>query len=132
MKSRFRMFRRQGGVYYWQDNQTKQQGSLGAKDKHAAQRLLNAKNEAFEQPILNLALAKAYASAHDPKMATRTWREVMAEMQSHGRASTQQRCRRAMNSKAFDLIRDKNLIAKTSPSIALEYRSSSRSRASFL
>ena len=108
------MFRRQGGVYYWQDNQTKRQGSLGTKDKHAAQRLLNAKNEAFEQPILNLALAKAYASAHDPKMATRAWREVMAEMQSHGRASTQQRCRRAMNSRAFDAIRDKNLIATTS------------------
>ena len=72
------MFRRQGGVYYWQDNQTKQQGSLGAKDQHAAQRLLNAKNEAFEQPILNLALAKAYASAHDPKMATRTWRRCRA------------------------------------------------------
>lgn len=60
------------------------------------------------------ALAKAYASAHDPKMATRTWREVMAEMASDGRDSTQMRCRRAMNSKAFDSIRDKNLIATTS------------------
>jgi integrase len=108
------MFQRQGGVYYWQDNETRQQGSLGTKDKHAADKLLHAKNESFEQPILNLALARAYASAHDPKMATRTWRDVMAEMASHGKASTQERCARAMNSKSLDLIRDTTLLATTS------------------
>ncbi len=108
------MFQRQGGVFYWQNNETRQQGSLGTKEKHAALKLLHAKNEAFEQPILNLALARAYASAHDPKMATRTWRDVMVEMTSHGKASTQERCGRAMNSKSLDLIRDKTLIATTS------------------
>ena len=114
MKSRFRMFQRQGGVYYWQDNETRQQGSLGTKDKHSAQKLLHAKNEAHEQPILNLALARAYATAHDPKMSTRTWRDVMTEMASHGKASTQERCARAMNSKSLDLIRNKTLLATTS------------------
>jgi integrase len=108
------MFQRQGGVFYWQDNETRQQGSLGTKDKHVALKLLHAKNESHEQPILNLALARAYATAHDPKMSTRTWRVVMAEMSSHGRESTQQRCRRAMNSKSLDLIRDKTLLATTS------------------
>ena len=48
-------------------------------------KLLHAKNESHAQPILNLALARAYATAHDPKMATRTWRDVMAEMSSHGK-----------------------------------------------
>jgi integrase len=114
VKSRFRLFQRQGGVFYWQDNETKQQGSLGTKDKRSALKLLHAKNESFEQPTLNLALAKAYASAHDPKMATRTWRDVMAEMTSHGKASTQERCGRAMSSKSLDFIRDKALIATTS------------------
>jgi hypothetical protein len=71
VKQRFRMFVRAGGIYYWQDCQTRQQGSLGTRDKGSAQKLLHAKNESFTQPILNLALAKAYASAHDPKMATR-------------------------------------------------------------
>src|ERR1700677_3307398 len=107
MKQRFRMFQRRGGVFYWQDNETRQQGSLGTKDEYAARKLLHAKNESFEQPILNLALARAYASAHDPKMATRTWRDVMAEMSSHGKATTQERCKRAMDSKSLDLIRDK-------------------------
>ncbi len=108
------MFQRQGGVFYWQDNQTKQQGSLGTKDKHVALKLLHARNEAHEQPILNLALARAYATAHDPKMATRAWRDVMGEMASHGRVSTRERCRRAMNGKNLNLIRAKTLIATTS------------------
>ena len=79
VRSKLRMFQRNGGVFYWQDTQTGRQGSLGTKDEHAAAKLLYAKNESHEQPILNLALAKAYASAHDPKMATRTRRR------SHGR-----------------------------------------------
>jgi len=32
VKSRFRMFIRQGGMFYWQDRETRQQGSLGTKD----------------------------------------------------------------------------------------------------
>jgi hypothetical protein len=35
------MFQRQGGVFYWQDSQTKQQGSLGTKDKRTAEKLLH-------------------------------------------------------------------------------------------
>jgi hypothetical protein len=57
-------------MFYWQDSKTGQQGSLGTKDKTAASKLLHAKNEAHEQPILNLALARAYATAHDPKMGS--------------------------------------------------------------
>jgi hypothetical protein len=35
------MFERKGGVFYWQGNETRQQGSLGTKDKHTAQKLLH-------------------------------------------------------------------------------------------
>src|SRR5256885_1328651 len=99
VKARFRLYRRkQGGGLYWHDNQTGKQGSFGTKDRRVAAKLLNQKNESHEQPALNLALAKAYASAHDPNLATRTWQNVMAEMMSHGRASTQERCARAMES----------------------------------
>jgi len=58
------MFQRQGGVSYWQDNET-QQGSLGTKDKQAALKLIHAKNKSHEQPILNLALIRIRAGA-DP------------------------------------------------------------------
>ena len=73
MKARFNIFRRgRAGVFYWQDQQTGRQGSLHTKDKHIAGKFLHQKNESHEQPALNLAMAKAYASAHDPRLATRT------------------------------------------------------------
>ena len=48
VKAKYRMFRSgKSGYYYWQDNDTGKQGTLGTPDKKAAQRLLYAKNEAF-------------------------------------------------------------------------------------
>jgi integrase len=67
-------------------------------------------NESQRQPILNLSLARTYLAAHDPKMITRTWCEVMKEMATHGIPATQERCRRAFNSKAYDPIRSKPLV----------------------
>jgi integrase len=101
-------------VFYWEDVQTKKQGSLKTRDARQAAQLLNAKNAAQEQPTLNLALAKVYATAHDPNMATRTWQQVMDELATHGKESSQQRTRRATSSKTFDLLRNKPLMETTS------------------
>jgi integrase len=88
------MFERKGGVFYWQDNDTSQQGSFGTKHKHTALKLLHAKNEAYEQPILNLALARAYATAHGHRCTefTRRCRSVAIEgisLHSYRHASAQ-------------------------------------------
>ena len=48
------------------------------------EKLLHAKNEAYRLPTLNLTMARAYLSAHDAKMSTRTWMAVMREMGTHG------------------------------------------------
>jgi integrase len=122
MKARFRMFRRKV-TYYWEDNETGKQGSLRTKDVHHARRLLHQKNESHEQPALNLALARAYASAHDPRLATRTWQDVMQEMATHGKASTQERCLRACKSGTFDIIRNVHLMATTSEDLLTAIRS---------
>ena len=114
VKSRYKMFRRTGGVFYWEDIQTRQQGSLGTKDKHVARKFMHQKNESHEQPALNLAMAKAYASAHDLRPATRTWQDVIDEMMTHGRESTRERCLRTTSTRPFDAIRKKSLIATTS------------------
>ncbi len=98
VKARFRMFRR-SQVYNWQDNQTGKQGSLHTKDQHHAKKFLHQKNESHEQPALNLAMAKAYALAHDPKLASRTWQDVIKEMMADGKPETQERCLRAMQSR---------------------------------
>jgi hypothetical protein len=66
-------YQRAAGVFYWQENGTSNRGSLRTKDRAEAQRLVDAKNEAHKQPTLNLALGRAYLSAHDPRLCTRTW-----------------------------------------------------------
>ena len=112
MLNKYRLFQRAKGVFYWQDNESGKQGSLRTKDRRAAEKLLHAKNEAYRLPTLNLTMARAYLSAHDAKMSTRTWIAVMREMGTHGIASTQERCARTFCSKAFDSIRHKPLVQK--------------------
>ena len=70
MKQRFILFRR-AGVYYAEDTVTRKQISLRTKDEGEALALLNAKNESFRQPVLNLQIARAYLTATDPAIAQR-------------------------------------------------------------
>jgi hypothetical protein len=109
MKLRFTLFRR-GGVFCCQDNSTRQQTSLRTRDAGEAQTLLNAKNEAHRQPILNLHIARAYLSATDPEIGIRTWQVVMDEMAKTKRGPTLHRHHSAMRDKAFDLIRNQPLL----------------------
>lgn len=113
MQLKYRSFQRKGGVFYWQENSTSKRGSLRTKDRDEAERLMAAMNDAYRQPALNLALGRAYLSAHDPKFSTRTWQAVMDEMARHGKPGTQTRCVRAMRSRAYDPIRSKTLITTT-------------------
>ena len=107
------MFRRRNGVFYWQANDSKKQGTLRTSDRREAERLLNAMNESHREPTLNLNLARAYLAAHDPKMAKRTWQAVMDEIATHGIPTTQTRCARGFRSKAYNPIRDKALVQTT-------------------
>lgn len=83
METKYRMFlSAKRGYYYWQDNDTGKQGTLGAADKQEAHRLLNAKNESFSAPAtaINLQIARACLNAADPNLISRTWQQVMAEL----------------------------------------------------
>ena len=88
MQSKCRIYRRGKGVFYWQENGTANRGSLRTKNRAEAEELVRVKNEAQRQPALNLALGRAYLSAHDPQMTEQTWQRVMDEMASHGAEST--------------------------------------------
>ncbi len=105
MKTRFILFRR-GEVYYYEDTVTRKQISLHTRDESEATVLLNAKNESFRQPILNLQIARTYLAATDPEVAKRTWQLPMDEMTKTKTGSTLVRYKRAMEDKAFDVIRD--------------------------
>lgn len=113
VKLKYRLFRRRNGVFYWQANDSSKQGTLRTNDRHEAERLINAMNESHREPIINLSLARAYLVAHDPKMTTRTWRDVMNELATHGILSTQQTYARHFRSKAFDALRSRPLAQTT-------------------
>jgi integrase len=111
MKQAYKLFRRRGGVYYAENNSTGEQKILRTRDRHEAKRLLDAYNST--STALNLELGRVYLRAADPKLASRTWQTAMNELSSHGQEATQERCKREMNSKAFDSIRKKTIIETT-------------------
>ncbi len=113
MKNKYRMFRSgKSGYYYWQDNDTGKQGTLGTPDDREAQRLLNAKNESSSMPAtaINLQIARAYLNAADPKLVSRTWQEVMDELVALKRGTNGLRWERAVHDHSFDSIRRLPLI----------------------
>ena len=86
IKKRFWLCRR-GRVFYAWDTQTDRRVSLETRIRTEAQRVIDAKNIAVEQPGLNLALAKAYLSGVDPQLPKRTWEDVMEEFAKRDRKS---------------------------------------------
>jgi integrase len=112
MKTKYTLFRR-GGIYYSQDATTGQQKSLRTRDESEALKLINARNEAQRQPVLNLHLARAYLTASDPAFVERTWQTVMAQLQARGQDSSRERYASVFKSPAFDGLRHKRLMETT-------------------
>ena len=131
MKNRYWMFKR-GATDWVEDTVTSKQESLRTSDRQEAEQLRPARNEATRDRALSLALGRAYLAAHDPKMAERTWADVMAEMSNHGEQATQERCRRDMPSQPFDRIRLKHLVETTAEDFLIVLRSGTSSTNHFL
>ena len=112
MKTRFNLFRRVG-VFYTEDTATGKQTSLRTRDETEAKSLLNARNEAQRQPVLNLHLARAYLTASDPAFVERTWQTVMEQLQSRGKDSSRERYASVFKSPSFNGLRNKKLLETT-------------------
>jgi integrase len=111
MKNRFRLYRRKkGGTFYAHDSETGKQESLGTKDRAEATTLLNARNESFRQPQLNLHIAKAYLAGTDSGVSTRTWQDAMNAIIETKDGSTKDRWVRAAKEKALDTIRSRIIL----------------------
>ena len=54
------------------DTQTGKRVNLGTPSEDEAQQIIEAKNTAERQPVLNLQIAKAYLAGSDKGMRTRT------------------------------------------------------------
>jgi integrase len=113
MKTRFNLFRRDNGVFYTEDTTSGKQSSLRTRDETEARSLLNARNEAQRQPVLNLHLARAYLTASDPAFVERTWQSVMEQLQSRGKDSSKERYASVFKSTSFNALRNKRLLETT-------------------
>jgi integrase len=105
MKARFRIYRRERGAFYLFDRQTGKRESLETADAGEAARLLHARNEAQQQPLVNRQIARAYLTASDSGITRRTWQNVLEEITNLKRDQTQDRWITAGKDHAFDLIR---------------------------
>ena len=114
MKQQFGLIRRPWGVFYLKNKVTGEQTSLKTQDKAEAQRLLQARNEAESQPHFNLSLARVYLNGADPKLATRTWQEVMEHIVEKKKDETRRRWDVAIKDKNFDCLRNLR-VAETRP-----------------
>ena len=110
MKQRYGLIRRPWGVFYLKDKVTGAQSSLKTSDRQEAERLLTARNESEGQPHLNLQLARVYLNATDPKLATRTWQEVMEHIVARKLGETRRRWEVAIKDANFDCIRDLRVV----------------------
>ena len=106
MKQAFGLVRRPWGVFYLKNKITGQQTSLKTSDKHEAQRILQAHNETECQPHFNLSLARVYLNGADPKLAVRTWQDVMDNIITKKTDETLKRWETAIKDKNFDCIRN--------------------------
>ncbi|HEY8965544.1 MAG TPA: tyrosine-type recombinase/integrase [Candidatus Methylacidiphilales bacterium] len=110
IEDRYWLFQRASGVFYVEDRRTKKQSSLKTKNEAIAKRLLAARNQAAEQPSLNVAMARSYLLVKNPEMVGRTWKDVMDELEHHYAGPTLQRWKKIVISPPFSLIRNLRLL----------------------
>ena len=106
MKTRYRLIRRgiRGGAFYCVDTKTGKRTSLGTADEDAAQQIIEAKNQAQRQPVLNLQIAKAYLAGSDAGITTRTWQHAIEALTNTKQGANQHRWKTAAKDKAFFLL----------------------------
>lgn len=103
MKPRYRLICRGNrlAAYYLVDTRTGKRTSLHTSDKDAAKQIVEAKNQAERQPLLNLQIAKAYLSGTDNGVQTRTWRDAIDALTQMKQGANQHRWKTVLRDKAF-------------------------------
>jgi hypothetical protein len=104
MKERFRLVQlgNRGGTFYCKDNITGSRTSLETKNRDEAKRLVQHKNEAKRQPLLNRKIGMAYLAGTDSGITKRSWQDVMADIIKDKQGPTLHRWNTAIRDKAFN------------------------------
>jgi hypothetical protein len=97
MRKRYRLSRRgcRGDKFYCVDTQTAKRTSLHTSNEDEAQQIVDAKNQAERQPVLNLQIARAYLAGSDNGINTRTWSDVILALTNSKKGSNKERWQRA-------------------------------------
>lgn len=94
-------------MFYCVDSETGQRTTLKTKDREVAERLVKHKNEALKSPQINRRIGLAYLSAVDPKLATRTWDDVMQDIIQDKTGPTRRRWDSAIKDPALHFLKPK-------------------------
>jgi integrase len=103
MNARYRLIFRgiRGGMYYSVDKKTGRRASLHTTSEQEAGEIIEAKNAAERQPVLNLQIAKAYLAGADSALTTRTWQQAMETLIESKQGANRQRWLRVAKDRAL-------------------------------
>ena len=103
MKTRYRLTCRgiRGGKYYCVDTTTGKRTSLRTGNEDEARQIVQAKNQAERQPVLNLQIAKAYLAGTDNGITTRTWQHAIEALTNTKQDANRERWLRVAKDKAL-------------------------------
>lgn len=106
MKTRYRLIRRgvRGGGFYCVDNTTGKRTSLRTASEDEARQIVEAKNQAERQPVLNLQIAKAYLAGSDNGINVRTWQHAIEALTNTKQGANQDRWKTVAKDKALSLL----------------------------
>ncbi len=112
MKTRYRLIHRGRGhgTFYCVDSKTGKRTSLGKVNKEEGRQIVDAKNQAERQPMLNLQLAKAYLAGTDAEMPKRTWQHALEVLTETKRGANKERWRRVATDRALSLLWGKVIV----------------------
>jgi integrase len=88
-------------MFYCVDKISGKRTSLQTTNKDEARQIVEAKNQAERQPVLNLQIAKAYLAGTDNGIATRTWQEALDALIGTKLGANQHRWQTAAKDKAL-------------------------------
>jgi integrase len=103
MKTRYRLTRRgiRGGMFYCVDKTTGKRASLNTTDEDAAMQIVEARNAAERQPVLNLQIARAYIAGSDTGINTRTWQQAIEALTNTKQGANKERWQRVVKDGAL-------------------------------
>ena len=112
MKTRYRLTGRgsRGDTFYCVDSKTRKRTSLHTADEDAAQQIVDARNQAERQPVLNLQIAKAYLAGTDNGISGRTWKDAIETLTNMKQGANKERWQRVAKDKAIALLLPKVVI----------------------